>query len=154
MPFLCLKNWSANAAHVRGRPRDRRRFKGERRAYAKTTCVAAISKQRRCGGLGRRGTFLGSAAALRSSYCSWGRSLPNVRHGKSQSSFKSLTAANLIKTWIWLPTPIKMSEEWNDIIPFCERVEKPKGYLIGSRFQGRKSVIFCFFCFSLSQTLH
>lgn len=97
MPFLCLKNLSANgsanAAHVKRKPRDRRRFKWEQRAYAKTTCVAAISKQRRCGELGRSGTFLGSRAALRSSYCS---SSPvdaedslrrgNVKHGRKSQS--------------------------------------------------------------------
>lgn len=62
MPLLCLKNLSsngsANTAHVKRKPRDRRRFKWERRAYAKTTCVAAISKQWSCGEPGRRGTFL------------------------------------------------------------------------------------------------
>lgn len=109
MPFLCLKNLRANgsaeAAHVKRKPGDRRRFKWERRAYAETTCVAAISKQRRCGELGRRGTFLGSGGAPRSRYCSCAtvaallrgaedsRCLASKHGGKSQSEFKSLTAA-------------------------------------------------------------
>lgn len=62
MPFLCLKNLSfsgcTNIAHVKGKLRDRRWFKWERRAYAKTTCVTAISKQWICGELGRTVTFL------------------------------------------------------------------------------------------------
>lgn len=61
MPFLCLKNLSCNgstnAAHVKRKPRDRRWFKWERRAYAKTTCVTAISKQWICGKLGRTLTY-------------------------------------------------------------------------------------------------
>lgn len=61
MPFLCLKNLSCNgstnAAHVKRKPRDRRWFKWERRAYAKTTCVTAISKQWICGKLGRTLAF-------------------------------------------------------------------------------------------------
>lgn len=61
MPFLCLKNLSCNgstnAAHVKRKPRDHRWFKWERRAYAKTTCVTAISKQWICGKLGRTLTF-------------------------------------------------------------------------------------------------
>lgn len=67
MPFLCLKNLSCNgstnAAHVKRKPRDHRWFKWERRAYAKTTCVTAISKQWICGKLGRTLTFFRAQAA-------------------------------------------------------------------------------------------
>lgn len=62
MPFLCLKNLSfkgsTNDADVKRKPRDRRWFKWEKRAYAKTTCVPAISKQWICGKLGRTLAFL------------------------------------------------------------------------------------------------
>lgn len=48
MPFLCLKNLSCNGstntAHVKRKPRDRRWFKWERRAFAKTTCVTVNSE--------------------------------------------------------------------------------------------------------------
>lgn len=121
MPLLCLKNLSgkgsANTAHVKRKPRDRRRFQWERRAYAKTTCVAAISKQWRCGEPGRRRTFLvaepawGAAAgalvlwnaeAVRT-VCVWTQ--------QKVTSFGSLTC-------IWLHINIKLPEK------FCQSVAK------------------------------
>ena len=134
MPLLCLKNLSgsssANTAHVKRKPRDRRRLKWERRAYAKTACVAAISKERRCGEPGRRATFLVAEpawAAAAGAPVLWKRRTrgrEDVRTwGPEDGLGLDTTGIQFIWTFncIWPPMNIEISEKskwnWNEGLP-------------------------------------